>query len=135
MEIKFEVSKKKLDKLEKFIKKKLTQITENVGVQTYNMILTGEYPYYSGSYISSWNISVGSPDLKYNVPSGLRGAWSIPEVIYSLSGVSFGQNIYITNAAPHASLVEYEGTPTHPENGWYIAAHAKNQILLTYKLN
>jgi len=134
MEIKFEVSKKNLNRLENFIKKKLAQITENIGVQTYNMILTGEYPYYSGSYISSWNLSVGSPDMNYNVPSGLRGAWTPPEIVYGLGEISFGQKVYITNAAPHASLVEYEGTPTHPENGWYIAAHAKNQILLTYKL-
>lgn len=136
MQIKFEVSPKAIKNLEASIKKKISQVVEKVGVQVHNAVVTGNYPYYSGSYISSWNISKGSADLEYNEPSGLRSAWAKPEVIYDLNflgGVSFGQRVYITNATPHARMVEFEGTPTHSEDGWFTATHARNQIVLTYK--
>jgi len=124
-----------IDKLTRSIKQKMANVVEDVGLQVYNSIVLDvvDSPYYSGSYISSWTISKGLPKIgTFNEPTGRRGTYDNPNPILDLGGVMFGQNVYITNAAPHAQLVEYIGTPTH-SSGWKTAAHAKNTVVMTYK--
>lgn len=124
-------------KLEASIKKKLANAVEDVGLQVYNSIVMDvvESPYYSGSYISSWTISKGLPKIGTFSESPVpwkRGVYDNPSAILDLGTVSFGQNVYITNAAPHAKQVEYEGTPTH-SGGWKTATHARNLAVMSYK--
>ena len=126
-----------MEKLEKSIKNKLAKVVENVGLQVYNTIVLGhmtgvDSPYYSGSYISSWNISKGIPRAQYNKPTGIPNTYQVPGPKLDLGGLKFGQKVFISNAAPHAKQVEYEGTPTHT-GGWMVATHAKNQVVMTYK--
>lgn len=137
MSVRVTVPKGAMAALEASIKQKLANVVEDVGLQVYNSIVMNvvESPYYSGSYISSWTISKGLPKIgTFNAPPTpmRRGVYDNPNAILDLGGVKFGQNVYITNAAPHAKQVEYDGTPRH-DGGWKTAAHAKNLAVLTYK--
>lgn len=131
MEARVKISKAAFKNVEKYIKKRVTEITESVSLKIYNGIILGEYPYWSGSFISSWRLSIGSPDTSYNAPGNI-GQYSVPGVKYDLK-VRFGQTVFISNNAPHAYQVEFMGTPRHKGEGWYVAHHAVNNTVLTYK--
>jgi hypothetical protein len=140
MQLSFKVDPKVLKGVENYIKGEVARITESVGLKTYNSIVMGEYPYWSGSYVTSWNLSVGAPKFSINEPAG-KNEYPRPDESYYLINrkgneynVQFGQIVYLTNATPHAMQVEYEGTPTH-DGGWYIAHEAVNQTVLSYKFN
>jgi len=135
MNVSFKISQSALLKLEESLKKSITKITKEAAVKTYNNIVGGsDFPYWSGSFISSWKISVGSRDSEYNL-ANIPGVFDIPHQITDVPGsVHFGERIYITNSTPHAYQVEVLGTPLHPHEGWFTAAHAVNQTVLSYKL-
>ena len=129
------IPKGAMAELEKSIKQKLANAVEDVGLQVYNSIVMDvvESPYYSGSYISSWTISKGLPKIgTFSEPTGIPNTYNNPHTILDLGGVGFGQNVYVTNAAPHAKQVEYEGTPRHA-GGWKTASHARNLAVMSYK--
>lgn len=128
----FKISANALDTLRKQVEETLSRVVVDVAVKTYNNILHQEFPYYSGSYISSWNISVGSPDTSYNEPLWQRGVYLAPREAKTLSIASPYQTVYISNYTPHAYQVEYDGTPKHL-GGWYIATAAKNNTIMSYK--
>lgn len=114
--------------IDKFVAKKVSQIAS----ATYNTILSNTKPKWSGQYLASWTINVGSPEYKglpdakpskshggadrYYPKAGKQSVLINPDSPY--------QKVYITNDAHHAMMVEYEGTPTHPAEGWMIAHHA-----------
>lgn len=136
MNVQFKVSDAAIEKLIESVKKSITKITEDVAIQTYNLIVANErqYPYWTGSYISSWNIQAGTPNTDYNLSNDPNTeTFPIPDIKYQLEGINFGEWVYITNAVPHAYLVEYMGTPTHEHEGWFTATHAVNQTVMTYK--
>ena len=137
MSIRFKIDKSSLKSVNGFIEKQLTKITEQVGVKTYNQILLGSYPYWSGSYISSWNISSGSPDKTVNAPPKDRSqnVYAVPEIIYRVENVQPYQPIYISNYTPHSYKVEYMGTKYSPHEGWYVATNAVNTISLSYRFS
>jgi len=126
-----------MQKLERSIKSSITKAVKNVGLQVYNTIVMGNMtgvksPYFSGSYLSSWNISVGIPKASYNVPTGVPDTYPPPSPQLELGNIVYGQKVFITNTAPHARQVEEIGTPTHP-GGWFVAEHAKNQVVMSYR--
>lgn len=135
MATRMEINPRSFANITKEVQKKAQEIAKDVAIEIYNTIVAGgvDIPYWSGSYISSWNISVGSPDYSYSPRTGIPDSYSVPDPVWDLGGVGYNQKIYITNAAPHADKVEYEGTPTHP-GGWYVATHAKNQVVMGYKV-
>lgn len=118
--------------IKKAIEKKLIQVLEDVSLKTYNYILTHDYPYYSGSYIASWNINVGSVNRSYKAP-GEPNDYSPPMLQKSLNISNPYQTVYLSNYAPHSYQVEVLGTPSHPKDGWYIAAEARYNTLMSYK--
>lgn len=128
----FRIPQGALEACKKQIESKLATIVADVATKTYNSILRSSWPYYSGSYISSWNISVGSKDSSYNDPVWQRGVYLAPREVKTLSVPSAYTKVYISNSTPHAMQVEIDGTPTH-DGGWYIAAHARNNTLGSYK--
>jgi hypothetical protein len=132
--IEMHVDKSAISRLEKYIKRRIAEKTKDVGLNVYNTIVLDlvDSPYYSGSYISSWRISAGLPTFSYNESAGLPNQYTAPNPKLDLGGVMFGQKVYITNSAPHAKQVEYEGTPRH-EGGWFTATHAKNVVVMSYK--
>lgn len=135
MTVGFKIPDGAMAKLEKSIKKKLANAVEDVGLQIYNSIVMDvvDSPYYSGSYISSWTISKGLPKIgTFNLSTGKPNVYDNPPPLLDLGEVGFGQNVYITNAAPHAKQVEYEGTPWH-DGGWKTATHARNLAVMSYK--
>lgn len=133
----FKVDRADIDRLTKNIEKQVAKIAENVAVKTYNAIVTNpnQFPYYSGAYISSWTVQAGSPDMNYNTSDWVEGQYSVPQAITSIGGVSYGKPIYISNNAGHAYQVEVMGTPLHPHEGWFTAAHAVNQTVLGYSFD
>jgi hypothetical protein len=139
MIVNFKVSPQALQNLTLSIKKSMSKITEKVGVQIYNAVISGEginYPYWSGSYVSSWRITIGTPAPSgdYNI-AHRPNVFQPPTHITDLAGdATFGQHIFITNNVPHAAQVELIGTPRHPDGGWHTAAHAVNQIVYGYKV-
>ncbi len=137
MRIELSVPDGAMAKLTKSIKRQIAKRVEDVGLKVYNTIVLGELtgvesPYFSGAYISSWEISKGIPRTKFNEPQNIRNVYARPGPKLDLGGVKFGQRVFISNASPHASIVEYEGTPTHPQP-WLTATHARNQVVMTYK--
>lgn len=121
-----------LKAIKKAVEAKLMKVVEEVSLKTYNYILTHDYPYHSGSYISSWNINVSSPDRSFNAPAE-PNKYPAPTVKLDLNLSNPYQKVYLTNYAPHSYQVEVIGTPTHPNDGWYIAAEARYNTLLSYR--
>lgn len=127
------IPKSSMDKLKRIIEAKCVQVLEEVSLKTYNYIVgPSEHPYFSGSYIASWNISVGSMDSSYKQPMMQRGVYKSPNLKFDLNIQNPYQAVYITNSAPHAAQVELEGTPTH-EYPWMVAASARNATLMSYR--
>lgn len=120
--------------IKKAVERKARESVELVALKIYNTIVTGseggDYPYYSGSYISSWNIQYSSPDTSYNKPYRNRGYYIAPSPVLGLSGE--GNVIYISNYVPHAGQVELEGTPSHP-SPWMQAHRAVNDVIGKYR--
>jgi hypothetical protein len=133
--IKFKVDPASVKKVEGFLQNEVAKITGQVAQRTYNSIVTndGQYPYWSGAYISSWTIQAGSPKFVSNEgDTNQQGKYAAPSPVTGFK-VSFGVPIYITNAADHAYQVEYMGTPTHKHEGWFTANHAVYQTVLSYR--
>ena len=132
--IKLKVSKADLMKVKKELLEKANDIRDDFAVKTYNSIVTNEshYPYWTGSYISSWNITVGDKKGKTN-KSDVEDEFSPPAPVTNLTFSSLGQPVYISNYAEHAYQVEYLGTGTHHHEGWFTANHALNTTRLSYK--
>ena len=128
----FRIPQGALEACRKQIESKLSRVVADVAVKTYNSILHQEFPYYSGSYISSWNINIGSSDRSYNEPVWQRGVYIAPREARAITLPSAYSKVYLTNAAPHAYQVEYEGTPKH-SGGWEIATAARNNTVMSYK--
>lgn len=122
-----------LTKVRKAIEVKLKAHVEEIALHAYNYIVTHEYPYYSGSYASSWNIRGGAPDKSYKKPEFKRGVYPEPDVKRDFNITNVYQTIYISNYVPHAAEVELVGTPTHTFP-WRIAAEAKNATLMKYRM-
>jgi len=139
LDMRIDISEGVMTKLEKSIKRKLANIVEDVGLQVYNSIVLQlvKSPYYSGSYISSWTVSKGLPKIgTFNPPPTpwQRNVYGVPQPVLDLGTVGFGQSVYITNAAPHAKIVEYTKTGKDaPAGGWRTATHARNMTVMTYK--
>jgi hypothetical protein len=129
----FRIPQGALEACRKQIESKLARVVADVAVKTYNNLLHQDFPYWSGSYISSWNISAGSPDTNYNTPLWTRGVYIAPRESRGITVPSAYTKVYISNYTPHASLVEYSGTKTSNFQPWYIATSARNNTVLTYK--
>ena len=127
-----------LGRVRERIADKVKQLVQDTAEEVWIRIVEGqpgnEYPYWSGSYISSWQVSFGnSVPRSYNEVELSASGLSIPG-IYRAPGrdipavPSAYTVVNISNAAPHASEVEHDGTPSHP-TGWFVAyeawAHAK----------
>lgn len=65
-------------------------------------------PVYSGDFASNWNVSYGAPDTSFEgtndyyglgYPDPVESAWGVGK--FNLSGLQFGQTVYLTNAAEH----------------------------------
>ena len=139
MIVNFKISPQAIETLSQSLKRSVAKLTENVGVQMYNAVISGEgvnYPYWSGSYVSSWRITIGVPasSSDYNLAHRPNVFQPPPHIPNMVGDVTFGQHIFITNNVPHATQVELTGTPRHPDGGWHTAAHAVNQIVYGYKV-
>lgn len=121
-----------MDKLKRIIERKAMQVLEDVSLKTYNYILTHDYPYYSGAYISSWTISVDTPE-KVSHEAHRAGEYTAPNVQMALNIQNPYQPVYISNYADHSFKVEYLGTPTHPKEGWYVASEARWNTIGSYR--
>lgn len=136
--IELKISNADIKALTKHIEQQTADIMETIGIKTYNAITAqGNFPYWSGSYISSWKISTGtsSPsDKSYNPPDQrTRDKYPVPPNVYDIGEVKYGESVFISNYAPHAAMVESEGTPTHPDGGWHTGTAAINEVVGSYK--
>ena len=137
MKIGFTVPKTNTAKITARIADRVAKVQGKLGSQIYNqIILIEDVPIWSASYVSSWNLAAGSPDTSFNPPpENIKGT---PNVSYAIPSVQFLENVprytgvYVSNYAPHAGKVEFEGTPLHPDP-WMVAHHAKNSILKGFK--
>lgn len=123
--------------IDKFLARRVSTISSGI----YNNILTNTKPKWSGQYLASWSISIGSPDYTY-LPNPTRvGDKGYPSIHYPKNGQQTllvpndnpYQRVYITNASDHAMQVEYNGTPTHPGEGWMIATNALNTAVSSFR--
>lgn len=119
-------------KVKQAIEAKLKEHLELISLQIYNYIVTHDYPYYSGSYASSWNIQSGTPDKSFNKPLLNRGYYPEPDVKMALKVNNVYDKVYISNYTPHAAQVELSGTPNHP-TPWLIATEARNATIMRYR--
>jgi len=131
-----EASKKHLADM---IARKVAEVTAKAASVVYNTAITYDGPVWSGTYRHSWDISVGSPSSnRIPHPTVSMGK---PDVKYGELGIRLQEPqystpfrpIYVSNTADHAYKVENVGTPSHPDSGWKIAAHSKNQALAKFR--
>ena len=135
MNINFNTSQFDLEKIRKVIENKIVDVRNKTLIRVYNIIATmDEYPYWSGTYMASFNISVGSPDMSHvPLPTNSHGQASVhyarprERSLGTVTDTNPYQTGYITNAVPHAYKVEFVGTPKHPDP-WMIAHHAVNSV-------
>lgn len=113
-----------ISSLKQALQLKLAQKVGRTAEKIYNKIVSGEIstPYYSGSYISSWNINVGSINGSFNYEPWKKGTFFAPDQSQGLFAPP-NTPVYVSNLVPHASRVENDGTPKHPEP-WKVAFHA-----------
>ena len=138
--ISFKVNPESLKGLERAISRKVAEVTARAASVAYNTAISYSEPRWSGTWRASWDISFGHPsDRRIEHPTNSGGKPSITHkrpydqsVLPSYS--SPFTPIYVSNTADHAYKVEYEGTPTHPNEGWHIALHSKNQTLQKMRL-
>lgn len=138
--ISFKVNPEALKNLELAIAKKVAEVTAHAASVAYNTAISYDGPVWSNTFHASWQISIGhagthvlehptvmfgKPDVKHTDPTV-----QIQEPVYSNPFIP----IYVSNTAHHAYQVEYEGTKTHPDSGWHIALHSKNQTLQKMRL-
>lgn len=138
--VKFDLSKFSEAKVRKLIGDKVAEVTERVALKTYNYLVGfADWPYWSGSYISSWKIGIGSPDRSFNAPAtrttnGPSVTYSVPDIEFHLPNKNQPyQKIYISNSTPHAFKVEYEGTKSNDYHPWLTATVARNNTVQTFK--
>ena len=138
--ISFKINPESLKNLEVAIGRKVAEATAITASVAYNAAIHQDEPRWSGLYNASWDIAIGKPsDRVLAAPSVKFGK---PDVTYQPPYNKFQEPyyqapftpIYVSNTAKHAYKVEYEGTRTHPQGGWMIAAYAKNQALQKFKL-
>lgn len=136
--IEFKVSKSTLANLQKALELKSAEVVEKTALKLYNSILMNEFPFYSGSFISSWRVGIGEMDKSFNAPAdwGTKGPnvqYPVPSVKFDIGTVLPYQEVHVSNSAPHAYKVEYEGTKTSDYRPWMIAHHARTQAVMSYK--
>lgn len=136
----FRIPQGALEACKKQVEAKLATIVADVATKVYNHIILGEYPYWSGEYIASWNVSVGTKAYAYQASVGYsdtgKGAaahYARPTATSLLRSASPYDKFYITNSAGHAMKIEYEGSPTQPTEPWRIAVSARNNTVGSYK--
>lgn len=120
-------------KLKKSIEKHVAKLMARTATQIYNAILVNNYPYWSGAYMASWNIGIGSPDHSHvPLPKNIGGppdvTYDVPDLIMDVNVLSPYQPVYISNAVPYAEQIEYVGSPLHP-TPWMVATHATNLVV------
>ena len=130
------VSEASIAAIKKAVEAKAREVMELAAVKIYNTIVTGseggDYPYYSGSYISSWTIQAGSPKTAFKQPYFNPGMYDAPDPVLGIKGGEQTQVIYISNYAPHAGQVELSGTPRHTMP-WMQAHMAVNDVVGKYR--
>ena len=133
MSIKFEIEKGAVQKVKEYLEEQALEIFEQLSVRTYNNIMEQRnFPYYTGSYISSWNIQAGGEDTSINL-SNIKGAYAVPSQITNIPGITLGDKVSITNYVPYAYEIEFEGTYKSDYEPWMTANHAVNIAVSTYK--
>ena len=140
--IKLKVDRSVKKSLEEYIEDEMTKIVSDLGSKIYNQIILDESnsPYWSGAYITSWNLNSGSPDTSYSDPDSAprgsnsrypaQGHFGEPAIITNFKAAPY-EIVYITNYAPHAAMVEFDGTKSHPDP-WMTAHHGVNTVMGLY---
>ena len=138
--ISFKVNPTSLKALETAISRRVAEVTARAASVAYNTAIGNTKPVWSGTFRASWDISWGSPsNERLEHPTNTGGKPSVYHVRpYEQSALPQYSApftaAYVSNTADHAYKVEYEGTKTHPDGGWHIALHAKNQTLQRFRL-
>ena len=90
-----------------------------------------DFPYWSGGYVASWRVGQGTPDRSFTLSDiTTPGAHKAPVPVAPHVVDAYGK-VYVSNSAPHASMVEHTGTPTHLYP-WQVAASARNHVMRFY---
>jgi hypothetical protein len=111
-----DVSKRTAEFKKKLIKtvqeRAITVSTDLYDIAT-NKVAQGSTPVWSGSFLASWNMQIGSPDFTFYVdpypnPSNPLPPKPTPNLKFD-SPTSLS-TIYITDAVPYAGKIQREGT-------------------------
>ncbi len=140
--ISFKVDPSAWRNLEQAIARKVAEVVANTASIAYNTAIQHQSPYWSGQYFASWDVTFDRPSTVVlpNVGKAKQGKgasyhYARPLLISVIPNyTSPYSTAYVTNTSDHAYMIEYEGTPTHPDDGWKIAFHAKNQALAQVRL-
>lgn len=137
--IDFDFSEFGLDEIEKELEVHVRKAVDFYVVNTYNHIVTHDYPYWSGAYINSWVVGIGQVNSSFTqAPKDWRksqGRFSAPAPMGSIESKLTNPYlpVYISNSAPHASMVENIGTPSNQNQPWKIATSAFFSVTRTNK--
>ena len=138
--ISFKVSDAALKNLERVIARKVAEVTARAASVAYNTAISYSEPRWSGEFRASWDVSWNTPSHKQLQHAiNMSGKPSVTHLrpydqsVLPNYAAPFSV-AYVSNAAPHAYKVENIGTPTHPNSGWKIALHSKNQTVQRLRL-
>ena len=123
-------------KLRKMIDRKVADVAAKAATVAYNTAISYKEPYWSGQFAASWQVSHGAPASLYlpatgRDSSGAGAAMHYPrhtQVSVLPDYASPYQKIYVSNTAPHAMMIEYEGSPNHA-GAWKIAFSSKQSAM------
>jgi len=119
-----------LDFVNNKVPKKAAQNTRNLAWNALRKAIELS-PFYSGQFIASWRLAVGSQDTGYAEKGQRPGRGAAAAEARSQVGVGFklGERIILSNSVPHAKYVEYGSKTTQAR---YIIPRVKAYLKATY---
>ena len=130
------------------LQNKLTAIVQTraiaIGKDLYsiaiNSVPQGTTPVWSGSFIASWNLSIGSPNFTYTLakpkdPENPLSPKPMPEIKFrgtQFTSKTAFDTIYLTNAVPYAKEIQVLGTKYSEPEILQRIIEAQKRILAPY---
>jgi hypothetical protein len=136
--------------MEKALEDHVLRVKNTYVVKSWNMLMTHDFrrisylsnhPYWSGQFMASWRIGVGSIDTSFAEHVGVEGFYDTPSTIVTAPQSQVYQSIYISNATEYpqpttvtgASYIEKIGSVLHPK--WemtYVTVQSLSKLPFTF---
>lgn len=90
--------------------------------------------YIGGTLRGAWNISLGSPDVTFTGKPDKQGDATIGRLNAEAAKLKLGQSWWMTNPAPYAARIEYEGWSSQAPAGMMRVNIMQTQAVVNEQL-